>query len=69
MSKVAGVVDQVGLPEPSLLSFHGSAGRAMMRYNSAILGDWRDDKAEAQSRIAAISASNSGLKASRPRDC
>ena len=37
--KVAGVVDQVGLPEPSFLSFHGSAGRAMMRYNSAILGD------------------------------
>jgi hypothetical protein len=39
MSKVAGVVDQVGMPEPSFLSFHGSAGRAMMRYNSAILGD------------------------------
>jgi hypothetical protein len=28
----------------------------MMRYNSAILGDWREDKAEAQSRTAAISA-------------
>jgi hypothetical protein len=37
--KVAGVVDQVVLLERSFLSFHGSAGTALMRYNSAIPGD------------------------------
>ena len=32
-------VDQVALLERSFLSFHGSAGTAMMCYNSAIPGD------------------------------
>ena len=51
ISKVAGVVDPAGLTEPSSVLFNGSAGRAMMRYNSAVLSDGREDNAELRAAL------------------